>query len=260
MVTKIFSFISIACLAAALAVAYLKVEPRIKTAEADAAEKAKQLADETAAKQKVQADLDKTKTDLTAMTGERDNFKSASEKSASEAQAAKSEADQANNKLAGVTQELEKWKQDNSEFVKLGVKPAEVVKMRQDLKSTTEARDVFKGENGVLTLKVKQLEAKITKLSPPGPVPSLPDGLQGKVVAVDPRYQFVVLNIGLNQGMKQYGEMVINRGGKLIGKVQITEVEPNLCIGSIVQKWKPSTKEEIVEGDLAVVASSVTAQ
>jgi len=260
MVTKIFSFISIACLGAALAVAYLKVEPRIKTAEADAKQKGEQLDAETAAKQKVQGELDQTKTNLASMTTERDNFKAASEKSASEAQAAKGEAEQANNKLAGVTQEYEQFKSDHADFVKLNMKAPEILKMKADLAKTIVDRDTFKKENEVLALTIKQRDAKIAKLDKPGPIPALPDGLTGKVVAVDPRYQFVVLNIGLKQGVKMFGEMVISRGGKLIGKVQITEVEPDICIGSIVQKWKDSTKQDIVEGDLAEVAGRVAAQ
>ena len=199
MVTKICWIITLACLGASLAVAYLKVEPRIKRAEADAADKGKKLTDETEAKQKVQADLDKTKTDLATTTTDRDNFMAASEKSAGEAQAAKSQADEAVNKLSGVTQEFEKFKSDHDEFTKLNMKAAEIVKMKADLKTTTETRDVLKTENGVLALNIKILDAKIAKLSPIGAAPALPDGLKGKVVAVDPRYQFVVLNIGLKQ-------------------------------------------------------------
>ncbi len=63
---------------------------------------------------------------------------------------------------------------------------------------------------------------------------ALPPGTKGKVVAVDPKYEFVVLDIGGNQGVLKDAKMLVNRGGKLVAKVKITSVQPDrsrLAIG-----------------------------
>jgi hypothetical protein len=76
--------------------------------------------------------------------------------------------------------------------------------------------------------------------------PKLPDGLKGSIVQVDPKYEFVVLNIGENQGVKRRGEMLINRNGRLIGKVQIVSVLPDKSVANLMPAWK---QDEPFEGD-----------
>ena len=63
---------------------------------------------------------------------------------------------------------------------------------------------------------------------------------------MDPKYEFVVLNIGGNQGAKERGEMLINRNGRLIGKVRITSVLPDKSIANVIKAWK---QDEPFEGD-----------
>ena len=77
----------------------------------------------------------------------------------------------------------------------------------------------------------------------------LPPGTKGNVVAVDPKYDFVILDIGGNQGVLENAKMLVNRDGKLIGRVQITEVEPNRSIANVLPEWK---QDEIIEGDQVV--------
>jgi hypothetical protein len=57
----------------------------------------------------------------------------------------------------------------------------------------------------------------------------LPTGLRGKILAVDPKYDFVVLNIGEDQGAKERGVMMVDRDGKLLGKVRIKSSQRPLC-------------------------------
>ena len=80
----------------------------------------------------------------------------------------------------------------------------------------------------------------------------LPPGLTGKVLAYDPKYEFVVLDIGNNQGVKQNGVMIVSRDGKFVGKVRISSVEDNLCIANVLRKEK---KSDVLEGDVCLVAT-----
>jgi cell shape-determining protein MreC len=74
----------------------------------------------------------------------------------------------------------------------------------------------------------------------------LPAGTKGEIVAVDPKFDFVVLNIGANQGVLPNAKLLVNRNGKLIAKVKITSVEPTRSIANVLSDWK---QDELSEGD-----------
>ena len=59
-------------------------------------------------------------------------------------------------------------------------------------------------------------------------------GLEGKVLAVNSSWNFVVISLGDRNGVVANSELLINRGGQLIGKVRITSVEPSTSIADIV--------------------------
>ncbi len=59
-------------------------------------------------------------------------------------------------------------------------------------------------------------------------------GIRGTVLAVNQAYNFVVLNLGGRQGLEANAEMLVLRGGTLIGKIRVSSVEPATAIGDIV--------------------------
>jgi hypothetical protein len=59
-------------------------------------------------------------------------------------------------------------------------------------------------------------------------------GLEGRILAVNSSWNFVVLSLGDRNGVVNGGEMLIRRGSQLIGKVRITSVEPSTSIADIV--------------------------
>ncbi len=59
-------------------------------------------------------------------------------------------------------------------------------------------------------------------------------GLTGKILAVNPGWNFVVLNVGDRQGAATGGAMIVTRGGEVIGRVRITSIEPSTSIADIV--------------------------
>lgn len=115
-----------------------------------------------------------------------------------------------------------------------------------DLKTTTQENEALTAENKIFARDNKQLQAKLTSLiGPDQPVP-LPPGLKGNVVAVDPKYDFVVLDIGGNQGVLERGEMLVNRDGRLVAKVRIASVSPERSVANILPEWRQA---EVREGD-----------
>ena len=72
-------------------------------------------------------------------------------------------------------------------------------------------------------------------------------GLTGKIVVVNPEWNFVVLNIGIRDGISINGQMLVHRSDKLVGRVRIVDAGQHIAIANIQRDW--TTAEPIQEGD-----------
>lgn len=59
-------------------------------------------------------------------------------------------------------------------------------------------------------------------------------GLEGRILAVNQAWNFVVLNLGDRNGIVNNAELLVKRGNRLVGKVRVTSVEPSISIADIV--------------------------
>lgn len=191
-----------------------KTEEDLTTTKKTLATTVKELETQTARAE----DLDKQKTDLTTQLT-----------------SAKGERDTAQQKLAA-------WDL-------IGLSPDQVKATIIDLKKTREQREAFASENKIISRKNTELQSKIEDLIGSNRDPELPVGLKGQVVAVDPKYDFVVLNIGGNQGVLERGVMLVNRRGKLIAKVRVASVTPDRSVANVLPESKQG---EIMEGDQVI--------
>ena len=98
----------------------------------------------------------------------------------------------------------------------------------------------------VLQRALTRLQARLAKYEGPDPTIRLRADLRGKILVVDPKWDFVVLNIGQDQGVLEDGELLVSREGKLVAKVVVRSVEKNRCIANVVPGWKLG---EVIEGD-----------
>jgi polyhydroxyalkanoate synthesis regulator phasin len=138
-------------------------------------------------------------------------------------------------------QELEQW-----HLIPGGLKPGQIKGLIEELAKTKEARDTYIAENKLVTAKYNEIKGRWDDFFGTNGAVPLPAGLKGKVIAVDPKFDFVVLNIGDEQGARKRGEMMVDRDGKLIGKVRISTVEKDHCVANILPDWKQG---DIMEGD-----------
>jgi hypothetical protein len=162
----------------------------------------------------------------------------------------KKRADKASTELTTVTEERNQSRQELNQWTALGI-PIERIRQEIDEnKRLLSERTAITTENKTLSRKARELKARLDKYEggEDREVP-LPAGTHGKVVAVDPKYDFVVLDIGSNQGLIPDAKMLVNRDGKLVAKVKITHVEPNRAIANIIPEWK---QDDVVEGDQVV--------
>jgi cell shape-determining protein MreC len=127
-----------------------------------------------------------------------------------------------------------------------GLKPDQILAMNKQFKGLQAALDASQDEKKLLGQKITRLQTELDRyVSPDKPV-YLPASLIGKVLVTDPKWNFVVLNIGLDQGVKEYGELLVNRNGKLVAKVIIRSAQKDRCIANVMPGWQLG---EVMEGD-----------
>ena len=106
-------------------------------------------------------------------------------------------------------------------------------------------------ENKVLLQKLKKTENELAIYTKKEYHVPLPPGLLGKVLVSDPKWNFVVLNVGEDQGVLQYGELLVNRNGKLVAKIRVSTVEKDRSVANILPGWQLG---EVMEGDQVIPA------
>lgn len=121
----------------------------------------------------------------------------------------------------------------------VGSPPAtSTVELQAQLEDAKKQLDAAEREKILLSDKMKVTSEKSTQLETerkhrPPPAVTNP-GIRGTVLAVNPAYNFVVLNMGARQGVEPNSEMLVLRGGSFIGKIRISSVEPATAIGDII--------------------------
>ena len=152
-------------------------------------------------------------------------------------------------KLANTVNELHATNQVLAAYQ--GVTPEQVVAMTKDYKNLQDTLAVAETENKILGQKIKKLETELAVYRDPNFFVTLPAGLKGKVLVADPKWNFVVLNVGEDQGVLERGELLVNRNGKLVAKVVVRSVQKDRCIANVMPGWELG---EVMEGDLVIPA------
>jgi myosin heavy subunit len=80
-------------------------------------------------------------------------------------------------------------------------------------------------------------------------------GLEGTILAYNPAWNFVVLNIGDKQSVVEGAEMIITRNGQMLGKVKVTSVEPTTSVAD-VDLASVSDRVRIQPGDKVIYPGS----
>jgi molecular chaperone GrpE (heat shock protein) len=148
--------------------------------------------------------------------------------------------EQTSARLNTASQKLAQW-----DF--LGLTPDQVKVMIDANKKMQATIVASEEEKKILARDLRTTKAKLQQYETGGEaVVELPPGTKGKIMVVDPKWNFVVLDIGQQQNLLPNGVLMVERGGKLIGKVKVVSVEQNRSIANIMPGWKLG---EIMEGD-----------
>jgi hypothetical protein len=191
-------------------------------------------------------DLAKTKDDLTQTQQQLTDTQAQRDKAVADAKTQTKRADDLADKLTKTTQDRDDAQAKLAAYQATGLTADQVGGLNKALKSTQNELEAVKEENGVLQRTVGRLTAQIYELIGTNYVVTLRADLKGKIVAVDPKWEFVVLNIGGDQGVLPNGEMLVSRDGKLVAKVIVRSVQKDRSIANVVPGWQLG---DVIEGD-----------
>jgi vacuolar-type H+-ATPase subunit I/STV1 len=158
------------------------------------------------------------------------------------AETATANFNQATAELVESRQTSERWRQFEMEY---GTRDSIKANLAT-IASVKNERDNFITENSILLSRIEQLSVELSRYTGTSVKVNLPSDLAGKVTAVDSQYDFVVLNVGEDQGVREHGELLVGRSDKLIGRLRVLSVEKNRSIANIMPDYKQS---EIQTGD-----------
>jgi len=247
MLIRICLILAIIAALAAGTLNVLQVRDKISTLVTDRNTQRDNRAKAEGEREKAKKDLAKTEKDLAQANQELTGAKTEREKAVATAAAQQKRADDLSDKLAKTTQEREDAQAKLAAYEATTMTPDQVGKLSHALKSAQEAIEIANEEKMVLMRTVTRLTNELVKITGNEVyVVKLRADLRGKILVVDPKWDFVVLNIGQNQGVLEDGELLVSRNGKLVAKVVVRSIEKDRCIANVVPGWKLG---EVIEGD-----------
>jgi len=200
------------------------------------ARKQKKEKEETQAKLKTtESNLEDTKAQLTAA-----NAKANSEQNRAnglQTDLTKTKAD-----LKTSSDELFRWKS-------VATGPEQVQELVDTLKSLRTTNDVIQEEKRMLVKKNAELDRRLKSFTSGAEDPLVPRTVKGKVLVVDPKWDFVILDVGAKHEVPESGVLLVSRNGTLVAKVRVSTVDETRSIANVMPGWKLG---DIVEGDTVV--------
>jgi len=208
-------------------------------------------------------DLRKTKTELSNTKKELETTKTDLASAQQEREKAVAEADKQVKRATQLNDELNKAKKDREDtqaelaaWKALGIPVNQV----RDVIALAKQLQIEQEEAQLVIKKLGQDKARLTneiaRLVGQGEMKvPLPASLRGTVVIVDPKHDFVVLNVGEDQGVLEYGELLVHRKGELVAKVIVRTVEKGRSIANLMPRWK---RGDVLEGDQVIPAYPAT--
>ncbi|MEP6936522.1 MAG: hypothetical protein ABI871_00465 [Chthoniobacterales bacterium] len=134
----------------------------------------------------------------------------------------------------------------------------EAAELHAQLRETKRQLDTAEREKALLSDKVRVAQDRSVQLEQERKsrvAGSGNPGIRGTVLAVNQAYNFVVLNLGGRQGVEANSEMLVLRGGALIGKIRVSSVEPSTAIGDIIST-SLARGVQVQPGDTVIYAGS----
>lgn len=207
-------------------------EAKAATTSAQSAEK--KAKGELAESQKA---LEAAQTDLKSKEEEATKAKTEAQEATSKLATAENKAKTVEKQMADIQVELDKIRGESGTKVNAAEMAAKIqeaseqkAKLETELAESKQVQQTLQARADELQAKFAGLEGQIAEYKSG----AIRAGLSGKVLAYNPGWNFVVLNIGDKSGLKSGAQMVVTRSGAMIGKVKVTTVEPSSAIADVL--------------------------
>jgi hypothetical protein len=193
----------------------------------------KNLADTT-------GDLKTTKTKLESTQSELTDASAKLTASQSQAKDLQQNLDKTKSSLKAASDDLAAW-------LALGIPVTAVKTMGDTIRDQGKEILVLKDDKQLLQTRVKSLTNQLASILGVNQLdPPIPTHVRGKVMVVDPKWNFIVLDVGEKQEVVQNGVLLVSRDGALIAKVRVMSVQKDRSIANIMPGWK---LKDVMEGD-----------
>jgi len=143
---------------------------------------------------KTTAELKQTKTTLEATTKERDT-------AVQTAQEATTRANKLNEDLNKTRTERDDAQREVAAFRASGLTPEQALNAAKQIKGLQDSLAGSQEENTLLGKRIKKLNADLAFYRDPSGTIELPATIKGKVLVSDPKWHFIVINAGEDQGV-----------------------------------------------------------
>jgi DNA repair exonuclease SbcCD ATPase subunit len=248
----------IAVIAAAVALGFsFQVRNKIQAITAESKKNADERDQANTARQSAEKKAKDTEAKAKEIKGQYDSVTNELATASAKAREQQRRADTLQADLEKTTKEKNEAQQFRAAFDAIGI-PLETVKSMKGQNDRLSAeRDALTEEKVIFSRQISVLTNELAKYTNPNREVKLPPALKGKVLAVDPKFNFIVLDIGSNQGLIENGKLTISRDGRLVAKVQVVKLEPTRSVANLLAEWQQA---EIVEGDIVQTAYEALAQ
>lgn len=201
------------------------------------ARKQKKEKEETQAKLKVtESHLEETKGQLTAMTAKANSEQTRANNLQTELTKTKGD-------LKTASDELFRWKS-------VAQGPEQVQELVNNVKTLTSANEAFRAENLLFKKRSEDLQTRLDQvLGKNIDEPVVPHEVKGKVLVVDPKWDFIILDVGTRDKVPENGVLLVSRNGTLVAKVRVASVEEIRSVANVLPGWKLG---DIIEGDVVL--------
>jgi hypothetical protein len=142
--------------------------------------------------------------------------------------------------------ELRETQQKLAQWDLVGLTPDQIKTLVDSEKKLRADREALSTENQLLAKRLKSAQDRLDEILGPNKDVPLDPGTKGKVLVVDPKWDFVVLDIGEKENLRANGVLMVHRNGKLVAKVRIVSVQGTRSIANVIPGWK---LDEVMEGD-----------
>jgi len=250
MLLRISLIVALVAGIATFLLSHMQVATKITDLQTTLATTRNDLAASETAREKAVADAKAANERADRLDRELSDTKEALETQTARANQQEGRANRAETELNRTRGELTESQRNLAAWRALGI-PVETVRERLvALDRATKENAAITEENKVLHKNLTATQARLARYEGgEDQPPEMTLSRTGKVLEVNADYDFVVVDLGSNDGAVLRGEMLVNRDGKLVAKVRFSRVEETQSVANVMSEWKQT---DVQVGDLVL--------